>query len=56
MEDMAVLFGGSRFRHMDIFRVNYVGFLLSKCAETLETLSLYPSDPYGEEFLERRRK
>ena len=52
MEDMAVLFGGLRFRHMDLFRVNCVGFLLGKCAETLETLSLYPSDPYGEEFLE----
>jgi len=52
MEDMAVLFGGLRFRHMALFRVKCVGFLLGECAETLETLSLYPSDPYGEEFLE----
>ena len=56
IKDMAALFGGLRFRHMDLFRVKCVGFLLGECAETLETLRLYPSDPYGEEFLERRRK
>ena len=52
MEDMAALFGGLRFRHMDLFRVKCVRFLLGQCTETLETLSLYPSDPYGEEYLE----
>ena len=52
MEDMVVLFEGLRFRRMDLFRVKCVGFLLRECAETLETLSLYPSDPYGEEYLE----
>ena len=52
MEDMADLFGGLRFRHIDLFRVKCVGFLLSKCAGTLETLGLYPSDPYGKEILE----
>ena len=56
MKDMAVLFGGLRFCHMDLFRVKCVGFLLGECAETLGTLRLYPSDPYGEGFLERRRK
>jgi len=52
MEDMAALFGGLRFRHMDLFRVKRVEFILGECAETLETLGLYPSDPYGEEFFE----
>ena len=55
MKDMIVFFfGGLRFRHMDLFRVRRVRLLLDACTETLETLKLYPSDPYGEEFLKRR--
>ena len=53
-KDMIVFFGGLRFHHMDLFRVRCVRLLLDACAETLETLKLYPSDPYGEEFLKRR--
>ena len=48
MEEMITLFGGLRFRYMDIFRVTCVPLLLDACAETLETLRLYPTDPYGE--------
>ena len=48
MKDMIAVFGGLHFRHMDLFRVKCVRLLLSACTETLETLRLYPSDPYGE--------
>ena len=54
VKDMIVFFGGLRFRHMDLFRVRCVRLLLDACTETLETLKLYPSDPYREEFLKRR--
>ena len=54
VEDMIALFGGLRFRYMDLFRVKCVPLLLGACAETLETLRLYPTDPYGEGFLEKR--
>ena len=53
--DMVALFGGLRFRYMDLFRVNRMWFLLGACANTLETLRFYPTDPYGEEFINRRR-
>jgi hypothetical protein len=52
--DMVSLWGGLRFRYMDLFRVNGIRFLLKACANTLETLRLYPTDPYSEEFLNRR--
>ena len=54
MRDMIVHFGGLHFSHMDIFRVKCVQLLLDACAETLETLRLYPVDEYGKKFLERR--
>ena len=50
LEDMIGLFGGLRFRGMDIFFVHGMRLLLDACAETLETLRLYPNDPRGEEF------
>jgi hypothetical protein len=53
VKDMVALFGGLRFRHMDFFGVECVRLLLGACAETLETLKLYPTDPYGEYFLSR---
>ena len=56
VRDMIALFGGLRFRYVDLFRVDCVRLLLGACAETLETLKLYPTDPYGEEFLKRRRE
>ena len=49
LKDMIDLFGGIRFRHMDLCDVNGVGLLLGACAETLETLRLYPTDPRGKE-------
>ena len=56
MKDMADLFGGLRFRHMDLLSVKGVRFLLDACTETLETLRFYPSNSYGEEFLKSKRE
>ena len=56
VEGVIAHFGGLRFRYMDLFRVKCVPLLLDACAETLETLRLYPTDPYGEEFLEKREE
>ena len=50
VKDMITLFGGLRFRYMDLFRVKCVRLLLDACADTLEGLRLYPTDPYGEFF------
>jgi len=47
--DMIDLFGGIRFRHLDIFNVCETQLLLNACAETLETLRLYPTDPRGKQ-------
>jgi len=51
VEDMIALFGGLHFHYMDLFRVNCTQLLLGACAETLETLRLYPTDFSGEESL-----
>ena len=56
VEDMITLFGGLRFRCMDLFRVDCVRLLLDACAGTLETLRLYPTDPYGEGLLPNRKQ
>ena len=48
LREMITLFGGLRFRHMDLFGVTFVRVLLSACTETLETVRLYPTDPCGE--------
>ena len=53
-KDMIVLFGGLRFRYMELFRVKCTRLLLGACAETLETLRLYPTDPCGEGFLSKK--
>jgi hypothetical protein len=50
LKDMIELFGGIRFRYMDLFNVVGTRLLLDACAETLETLRLYPSDPRGKEL------
>lgn len=47
VKDMIALFGGLRFRYMDLFRVTCARLLLETSAENLETLRLYPTDPYG---------
>jgi len=49
LKDMIDLFGGARFRYLDIFNVGGTRLLLDACAGTLETLRLYPSDPRGKE-------
>ena len=49
LEDMIVLFGGIRFRHMDLSNVDGTRLLLGACARTLETLRLYPTDPRSKE-------
>ena len=48
LEDMIDLFGGIRFRYMDLFDVAGTRLLLNACANTLETLRWYPLDPCGE--------
>ena len=50
MKDMITFFGGLRFRYLDLFGVKCVRLLLGACADTLEGLRLYPTDPYGESF------
>jgi hypothetical protein len=47
-EDMVRLFGGIRFRSMDLFDVNGTRLLLSACVETLERLRLHQTDPRRE--------
>ena len=56
VRDMISLFGGLRFRSMDLFGVECVRLLLDACAETLETLRLHPTDMYGEDFFARKTK
>jgi hypothetical protein len=48
--EMIDLFGGIRFRYMALYNVIGMRFLLYACAETLETLRLYPTDPRGKVF------
>ena len=47
LRDMIDLFGGVRFRHMDLCNVDGMRLLLDTCAKTLEMLRLYPTDPRG---------
>ena len=54
IKGMIALFGGLRFRCMDLFKVKCVRLLLDACENTLETLRLYPTDEYGEECLNGR--
>ena len=50
LKDMIDLFGGLRFRYMDLCNVDGMRLLLDTCAKTLETLRLHPADPRGEGF------
>ena len=47
LKDMIDLFGGLRFRYMHLLDVDGMRLLLDACAETLEILVLYPTDPHG---------
>jgi len=49
LKDMIDLFGGIRFRYMDLLDVDGMRLLLNACVETLEILRLYPGDFRGEE-------
>lgn len=49
-KDMINLFGGLRFRHMDLFEVDTMRLLLDACAKTLESVVLDPTDSFGEQF------
>jgi hypothetical protein len=44
VKEMISLFGGLRFRQMDLFEVKFLQLLFDACADTLETLRLYPTD------------
>jgi len=46
LKDMIDLFGGLRFRRMDLFDVDGMPLLLDACAKTLKILRLYPTDPH----------
>jgi len=56
VRDMITLFWGLRFSYMDVYMVKCVRLPLGACAETLETLRLYPNAEYGERFLKGRRE
>jgi hypothetical protein len=56
VKEMIFLFGGLRFRQMDLFGVKCMRLLLDACRAALETLKLYPTDGCGEEFLNWRRE
>jgi len=56
VRDMIALFGGLRFHSMDLYMVKCVRLLLDRCAETLEALRLYPSDPYSGASLSQQDK
>ena len=47
LRDMIDLFGGIRFRVLDLLDVEGVPLLLDACAKTMTTLELHPSDPRG---------
>ena len=54
VRDMITLFGGLRFRHMDLFEVSCSQLLLNESAKTLETLRLYSTSARGKRFLKSR--
>ena len=43
LKDVVHLFGGIRFRYLDLFNVAKEWLWIDACAETLETLRLYPT-------------
>jgi len=50
LKGMIDLFGGIRFRHVDICNVDGTRLLLEACAKSLESLRLYPTDSHGKEL------
>ena len=49
--DMVTLFGGLRFRYMDLFSVEGSRLLLEACADTLRTVRIYPAIPNNTEAI-----
>ena len=49
--DMITLFGGLRFRYMDLFSVEGSRLLLGACADTLQSVRIYPVVPCSKESL-----
>ena len=47
--DMITLFGGLRFRYMDLFSVEGSRLLLGACADTLQSVRIYPVVPRSKE-------
>jgi len=47
--DMITLFGGLRFRYMDLFSVEGSRLLMGACADTLQTVRVYPAMPNSTE-------
>ena len=50
LKDTVGLFGGIRFRYMDLYDVHGMRPLFSACAETLLSVVLDPTDPLGEKL------
>jgi hypothetical protein len=55
VKEMISLFGGLRFRQMDLFGVKCARLLLDACAETLETLRFYPTDAMGRKEILKKK-
>ena len=53
---MIDLFGGVRFRHMDLVHMGGTQLLLGACADTLETLKLDATDICGEHLHSNKRR
>jgi len=53
LRDLSELSGGLRFRYMDLVGVGDTRFLLDTCADTLETLRVYPVYWTGKDVLKR---
>ena len=51
VKGMIAIFGGLRFRSVDLFRVDCVRLILGASTETLEILRLYPIDQSSKELL-----
>lgn len=54
LKDLINLFGGIRFRHMNLFDVGGMQLLLDACADTLRDVVLDPTDPHSKEFSQSR--
>jgi len=50
LKDMVGLFGGIRFRYVDLYDAHGMRPLLAACAEALESVVLDPTDPLGEKL------